>query len=220
MTEQAHHDFGFVPEQGDTFEYFIGSGAGATCRLTGVLQTERGPRRSELAEIPTALWHKISARVVRELAQAMLEEERVGKKLPTLKTGPNRLSPLVGRELALLLWVLQEEGADEQIEAILNGWRELAREERWWLYTKAAVPGQRRGIGWRRALFHALAEAAESRAALPAEEKKSPMKADSCRSSGRQNLNDQTQLDRTAINKQPRSAGRKTKTAAAATTLS
>jgi hypothetical protein len=171
------HDFGIVVEHGDWFEFQIDATAGACCRLVSVVQTERGPRRTELVEICSLTWQKINNRVVRELAQDMGENEIVGKKLPSFKIGTNRLSPLVGRELALLLWALNEEGAGEQLEAILHGWRELAREERWWLYAKAAAPGQNTGTGWRRALFHALSETAESRLARPLAEKKSPPKS-------------------------------------------
>lgn len=170
------HDFGIVAEHGDSFEFHIDGAAGETCRLVSVVQTERGPRRTALAEISGTTWRKISARVVRELAQAMNESEIESKKAPSLKSGANRLSPLVGRELALLLWALQEDGALVQLEAMLHGWRELAREERWWLYAKAAAPGQQLGRGWRRALFHALSESTESRT-TPLAEKKSPPKA-------------------------------------------
>ena len=173
MTGPQMHDFGAVPEHGDSFEFFIDRTAGGRCHLVGVVQTERGPRRSELADIPGALWRRISVRVVRELGQDMHDEERTGTKAPNLKTGANRLSPMVGRELAVLLWALQEEGATQQLEAILHGWRELAREERWWLFAKAAAPGQRTGVGWRRALFHALSEATDTRAVTPPTEKKS-----------------------------------------------
>ena len=145
------HDFGIVAEHSDCFEFCIEGAAGENCRLVAFVQTERGPRRTELVEIAGTTWRKINTRVVRELAQDMGESELVGKKAPSLKTGINRLSPMVGRELALLLWALQEEGAAEQLEAILHGWRELAREERWWLYAKAAAHGQQAGSGWRRA---------------------------------------------------------------------
>lgn len=172
MTAPLMHDFGVVPEHGDCFEFLVETKAGGHCRLIGVMQTERGPRSSELAQIPGALWRKIGARVVRELAQDMREEACDAKKAPTIKTGVNRMSALIGRELALLLWTLEEDGAVEQLEAILHGWRELAREERWWLYAKAAAPGQRAGIGWRRGLFHALSEADDSRAESIIAEKK------------------------------------------------
>jgi hypothetical protein len=171
-TATALHDFGQVAEHGDSFEFFVDRAAGAVCRMVAVVQTERGPKRTLLAEIPGALWRRIGPRAVRELAQGMGDDERGRAKAPTLKTGGNRLSPLLGRELTLLLWTLQEDGADAELEAILQGWRELAREERWWLFSKASAPGQRTGLGWRRALFHALAEAPDSRAAALQAEKK------------------------------------------------
>src|SRR4051794_4074799 len=65
------HDFGIVPEHGDSFEFLIDGSAGANCRLVAVVQTERGPRRTELAHIAGATWRKVSARAVRELAQDM-----------------------------------------------------------------------------------------------------------------------------------------------------
>lgn len=182
MSQDKPHDFGIVPEHGDSFEFHIDGGAGQHCRLVAVVQTERGPRRTALTDIAGATWRKIGARVVRELAQAMSDNELEGKKPPTLKAGMNRLSPLVGRELTLLLWALEEEGALDQLEAILHGWRELAREERWWLYTKVAAPGQKRGSGWRRALFHALSESPETRNS-PLAEKKSPGKPSRSRQS-------------------------------------
>jgi hypothetical protein len=215
MTDLGLHDFAVVAEHGDSYEFHIDPGVGGTCRLVAVVQTERGPRRNYLAEIPGALWRMISARVVRELADGMGEAERL-KAAPKLKNGANRLSPLIGRELALLLWALQEEGATDQLEAILHGWRELAREERWWLYAKAAAPGQRVGIGWRRALFHALSEVAESRAAAPPAEKKSPAPADSPRSSRRPRLKNQARVTQTPETNPARPAARKRKTAAAA----
>ena len=178
MTGPAPHVFGLVPEHGDSFELFIETTAEGRCRLVSQEQTERGPRRSDLAEVPADLWRQIGVRVARELAQGMQEAERKGTRAPGFKAGTNRFSPMIGRELAVLLWTLQEDGAAGQLEAILHGWRELAREERWWLYAKASAPGQRTGIGWRRALFHALSEAVETRAAALSAEKKSPTPSD------------------------------------------
>ncbi|MGF1612705.1 MAG: DUF3780 domain-containing protein [Gammaproteobacteria bacterium] len=172
MRNSTPHDFGLLAEHGDSFEFSVNLAAGGTCQLIEVLQTERGPRRTDLAEIPSVTWRKISVRVVRELAEGMGGAERA-KAAPKLKTGVNRLRPLIGRELAVLLWALQEDTVGDHLEAILHGWRELAREERWWLYAKAAVPGQRTGIGWRRALFHALSEASDSRAESATVERKS-----------------------------------------------
>lgn len=167
MSPNEPNDFGIVDPDGDRFEFHYGKGPGAVCGLTAVLQTERGPFPREMAEIPAALWRKISKRAVRELLQGLGQTER-DRRVPTLKIGLNRLSPMVGRELAVLLWAMMERGAEEKPEAILSGWRELAREERWWLFLKANTPGQRTGVGWRRALFHAFSEPGDTRSA-PAE---------------------------------------------------
>lgn len=174
MKNSGVNDFGTVDPDGDRFEFHYGTGSEALCVLETVVQTERGPKRTELAAVPASLWRKVSVRAVRELAEGMGESERT-KKTPTLQTGSNRLSPLVGREFAVLLWALIEDDACERIEAILHGWRELAREERWWLFAKASAPGQRKGAGWRRALFDALSEPADTRVIQETTaEKKSP----------------------------------------------
>lgn len=174
MSDRNLHDFGVVDEKGDYFEFRLQDTIIGEWRLDEVIQTERGPRRSELAAIPASVWGEISERVIRELAAGMGDMERT-KKLPTMKPGKNRLSPLIGRELAVLLWALMEIPPEGNTEAILHGWRELAREERWWLFTKGAAPGQKTGSGWRLALFHALSEVKDSRTEdLSTKEKKSP----------------------------------------------
>ncbi len=174
MSKPAVHDFGLVDSTGDFYELLCPAEKTLPCVLVEILHTERGPRRTELAEIPADLWKPLSDRVVRELAEGMGESER-SKKSPILKPGANRLSPLIGRELAVLFWALAEACDEGPVEAILHGWRELAREERWWLYTRGAAPGQKQGMGWRLGLFHALSAASDSRVFhTAATEKKSP----------------------------------------------
>jgi len=149
MSTQPIHDFGLVDEQGDAFEFIINVDDGS-CRLVAVLQTERGPRRTEVAAVSIKQWNAVAVAAVRELAAEMGETERE-KRSPSIRPGLNRISPLVGRELGVLLISLMEDGAAERVDALLHAWRELAREERWWLYSKAAAPGQRVGVGWRKA---------------------------------------------------------------------
>lgn len=174
MSLPVAHDFGLVGADSDHFELQWDAGRKGYCRLESIVQTERGPRRTLMAEIPVKVWFAVRERVVRELVQGMGEDER-HKRKPTVKRGINRISLLIGRELAVLFWALMEAQASDDSETILHGWRELAREERWWLFSKAAAPGQHQGAGWRRALFHALAETTATRVA-PTEtaEKKSP----------------------------------------------
>lgn len=162
MSTSKYNDFGIIGHNDDTFEFHYGNGPGELCRLEAIVLTERGPRRTEIAAVPVYRWRKVSVRAVRELVSGMGDTER-SRKMPKLKIGINRLSPLLGRELAVLLWALMEEGAEAQLESILHGWRELAREERWWLFSKASSPGQKTGVGWRRALFYALSEPTDTR---------------------------------------------------------
>ena len=178
MTSPAVHTFGIVDDNEDFFELHWEVGRKACCRLDSVVHAQQTVERKELASIPAALWRPISKRVFRELADGMGASERK-KRVPTLKRGDNRMGPFVGRELTVLFWALMEAGQHGNMEAILLSWRELAREERWWLYSRAAAPGQRAGAGWRLALFHALSEVTDTRVAQPdtvdnATEKKSP----------------------------------------------
>jgi Protein of unknown function (DUF3780) len=171
MSALVAYDFGVVDEGGDGFEFTISAEPKGTCHLVAVVQTERGPRRTEIAAVSSSLWSRVAAAAVRELAREMGDSERE-KKAPVLRGGLNRMSPLVGRELGVLLIVLMETGAEALADSVLSAWRELAREERWWLYAKAAAPGQRPGVGWRRALFHALGETSDTRTAPSGDTKK------------------------------------------------
>jgi hypothetical protein len=127
-------------------------------------RTERGYPRRELAAIPGAVWKMIGLAVQKELLRGMDPSEQ-GLKPPFLHHGNNAVSPLITRELAVLLWSLMEDAEGTHIEALLHGWRQLAREERWWLFARASNPSQRQGQGWRRALFFALADPADTRTA-------------------------------------------------------
>lgn len=77
------------------------------------------------------------------------------------KTGDNALMRLLGKELTLLAWAVED--ADPALTPIaIRNWHGLAPEERWWLYTMtSAATGdaiQGRGKGWRKAVRFALTE--------------------------------------------------------------
>jgi hypothetical protein len=134
------------------------------CRLTLLARTERGFPRRELAVIPIEVWNHISATVKNELLRGMDPAELAETvSPPTLRSGHNAVSPLIARELAVLLWSLMEDEERTHTDSLLAGWRQLAREERWWLYARASNPSQREGHGWRRALFFALTDPADTR---------------------------------------------------------
>jgi len=156
--------FGIVDPDGEHGVLTIESGVGAACRLTRVSRTERGFPRHELAVIPLATWRQLAAAVQKELLRGM-DPEEIGPKPPSFRSGDQTLSPLVTRELSVLLWSLMEDGEGTHMDALLAGWRQLAREERWWLYARASNPTQKRGSGWRRALYYALTDPADTRTA-------------------------------------------------------
>mgnify|MGYP000447432777 CR=1 FL=1 len=156
--------FGEVDFEGEHGLLTVESGPGALCRLTLLARTERGYPRRELATIPAATWRELATAIQRELLRGMDPEEQ-GPRPPSLRSGENALSPLILRELAVLFWSLMEDGEGTHIEALLAGWRQLAREERWWLYARASSPAQRQGQGWRRALYYALTDPSDTRTA-------------------------------------------------------
>lgn len=157
--------FGVVDQDGEHGIFSIATGAGGYCSLTLVARTERGYPRRELAAIPLATWRRLATAAQKELLRGMGPEETGGVKSLAFRNGEQALSPLATRELALLLWSLMEDGEGTHIDALLAGWRQLAREERWWLYARASNPTQRQGHGWRRALFYALTDPADTRTA-------------------------------------------------------
>lgn len=132
------------------------------CKLTLLERTERGYPRRELATIPGEVWKIVQISVQNEFVRVMDDEEQ-GEKSPSFHTGDNALSPLITRELAVLLWAFMEDAGETHVEALVTGWRHLAREERWWLYARASNPAQQKGVGWRRALYYALSDPTETR---------------------------------------------------------
>jgi hypothetical protein len=101
-----------------------------------------------------------------EIAEALRAEfgarlRREGQKPGQWRPGYNILARLLGKELVLLAWAIEEADPTLIPEAIAN-WRGLAPEERWWLFTMAAAAtghfDRGRGVGWRKAIRYALTE--------------------------------------------------------------
>jgi len=77
------------------------------------------------------------------------------------KNGDNYVSRLLGKEMMVLIWAMED--ADPGLsEAAVKNWLGLRPEERWWLFTMTnAATGHAtndRGKGWRKALRFALTE--------------------------------------------------------------
>jgi len=119
------------------------------------LEREDGQVRCRLSR---AKWNDIGEALRAELnARLKKQGHRPGK----WKTGYNAVSRMLGKELTLLAWAIEDADPALTRTAIAN-WLGLQPEERWWLYTMtAAATGHceaGRGRGWRKAVRFALTE--------------------------------------------------------------
>ncbi len=110
------------------------------------------------SRVPRPKWNAI-AEAARAEFNARLKSQ--GKRPGRWKTGYNPISRVLGKELTVLAWAIEDADPSTVPTAIAN-WQGLAPEERWWLYTMtAAATGNYlggRGRGWRKALRYALTE--------------------------------------------------------------
>ena len=118
-----------------------------------------GPQDAKLrVGLPRAKWNAIADEVRVEFNRRLKQQ---GLPAGRWKTGANIVGRLLGKELTLLAWAV-EDADPALIPAALRNWLGLAPEERWWLYTMTsaatghAVHG--RGRGWRKAVRFALTE--------------------------------------------------------------
>ncbi len=108
--------------------------------------------------LPRAKWDKIAEFVEVEFNNRLNRQKlRTGN----WKAGATPVARLLGKELTLLAWAI-EDADPALIPAALNNWQGLQPEERWWLFTMTnaatghAING--RNKGWRKAVRFALTE--------------------------------------------------------------
>lgn len=85
------------------------------------------------------------------------------------KVGENVVDRLLGKELCVLAWAVEQMDTDKIPVAVRN-WLALRPEERWWLFGMTAVATggiKDAGKGWRIALCHALGDVAQSELLAP-----------------------------------------------------
>ena len=107
--------------------------------------------------LPRSVWTEIANPVKR-----MFNERLKAHKLKPgqWKVGENRVDRLLGKELCVLAWAI-EELEEEKVGAALRNWLALRPEERWWLFgMTASTVGALgdKGRGWRMALKYALGD--------------------------------------------------------------
>jgi hypothetical protein len=104
-----------------------------------------------------AKWLKIVDALEEELNQRL---RNAGMKASSFKVDGTPVARLLGKEMLLLAWALED--ADPTLaSAAIQNWRGLSPEERWWLYTMTAAQTahhSKRNVGWRKAVRYALTE--------------------------------------------------------------
>ncbi|MPZ42199.1 MAG: DUF3780 domain-containing protein [Betaproteobacteria bacterium] len=171
VTQEAPVGFGFNPDESthhflvtipagnrqevlisEHYRWDAASGSGTITFADGV---DDGKLRVSLDR---GKWNAIADEVRVEFNRRL---KRQGLSAGIWKTGGNPLSRLLGKELVLLAWAV-EDADPVLIPTAMRNWAGLAPEERWWLYTMTnaatghAVHG--RGKGWRKAVRFALTE--------------------------------------------------------------
>ncbi|WP_249369273.1 anti-phage-associated DUF3780 domain-containing protein [Acaryochloris marina] len=106
-------------------------------------------------ELPRGIWTEI-ANPVKRMFNERLKAHQL--KPGQWKAGENRVDRLLGKELCVLAWAI-EDLEEEKIGTALRNWLALRPEERWWLFgmtaTTVGAP-EDKGRGWRMALKYAL----------------------------------------------------------------
>lgn len=163
--------FGFCPEEsGHHFDVAVPSRDTEAVRISELLsfdsRAERAapslwssPRDARLrVALPRDRWDAIADAVRVEFNRRLKSD---GLPAGRWKVGANPVARLLGKELTLLAWAIED--ADLLlIPTALRNWSGLAPEERWWLFTMtAAATGDAvhgRDRGWRKAVRFALTE--------------------------------------------------------------
>lgn len=157
--ESVHHFLVTIPasnrEDVLISEHFIYDENEASSPPTFALGEMEGKLRVMLAR---PKWNEIADEVRVEFNQRLKKD---GLPSGVWKTGANPVSRLLGKELVLLAWAI-EEADPALVPAAIKNWLGLVPEERWWLYTMtSAATGhaiQGRNKGWRKAVRYALTE--------------------------------------------------------------
>lgn len=111
-------------------------------------------------------WTAIRAEVQRAFNARLATH---GIKAGAWKVGDNPVDRLLGKELCVLAWAVEQMDADK-IPVAARNWLALRPEERWWLFGMTAMSTggiMDVGKGWRAALKHALGDVAQSELLAP-----------------------------------------------------
>ena len=156
--------FGYIPEE--TKHHFLVRISRSKEQKVLVYERfqwdENEPQKTELeyenikVELDRHKWDLVKDAVENELNKTLKNNNiTVGK----FKTGDTPVDRLLGKEMILLLWAI-EDSDPTLIPTAIRNWLGFSREERWWLFTMTnATTGHADDKrGWRKAIRYAITE--------------------------------------------------------------
>lgn len=161
MTEKAI-GFGFIPSEG-THHFLIDIPPKKNDFVMIYERFDNQEGQQDLSEsIPKARisrhkWLLLADAFETEFTNRLKKKKHIKK--PRFKNGHNQIELLLGKEILVLIWAVEDCDPSVIPKAIRN-WLGLAPEERWWLYTmtNASTGNIDDKKGWRKALRYALTE--------------------------------------------------------------
>lgn len=182
--EEAPHTLGFgVPATSDPHHFRVSIPRGNTGRVQisehlGMRPQSPNEDVIDRVSLQRTRWTAIRSEVQRAL-NARLKAHKL--KTSTWRVGDNPVDRLLGKELCVLAWAV-EDIEQEKIPIAVRNWLALRPEERWWLFGMTAIStgGLKDGNkGWRLALRHALGDVAQSELLAPEARRQQSSPADS-----------------------------------------
>ena len=164
---QVQHTLGFgVPATSDPhhFKVLIPKSSTGKVQISEYLGLQSASADTAVIDrvlLDRPRWTAIRAEVQRAFNARLTAH---GLKPSAWKIGENPVDRLLGKELCVLAWAVEQIEA-AKIPVAVRNWLALRPEERWWLFgmTAMATGGvMDAGKGWRIALQHALGDVAQS----------------------------------------------------------
>lgn len=164
---QVPHTLGFgVPATSDPHHFKVvipksSTGKVQISEYLGLQATSSDSAVIDRVLLDRPRWTAIRAEVQRAFNARLAAH---GLKPSAWKVGDNPVDRLLGKELCVLAWAV-EQMDPEKIPVAVRNWLALRPEERWWLFGMTAMSTggiTDAGKGWRTALKHALGDVAQS----------------------------------------------------------
>jgi len=181
---QVPHTLGFgVPATSDPHHFKVVIPKNSTGKIQvsehfGLQATSVDSAVIDRVLLDRSRWTAIRAEVQRSFNARMAAH---GLKPGAWKVGENPVDRLLGKELCVLAWAVEQMDA-EKIPVAVRNWLALRPEERWWLFGMTAMSTgglMDAGKGWRTALKHALGDVAQSELLAPRARRNSRARDDS-----------------------------------------